>query len=60
MIAFKDEQPKRRHGENWRQPDPGPLFIWAACKRIQQTWTEEERIARRDGVAGGQPRKKKK
>lgn len=59
MIAMNDERPRRKHGENWRQPDPGPLWIWAQCYKFQKGWSEEERMARRDGIAGGQPRQRR-
>jgi hypothetical protein len=41
------QQQRRKKGDNERLPDPLPLEIWALCQRIQRTWTEEERIARR-------------
>jgi len=59
MLTDEQQQPRRQLGENWRQPDPEPHEILAACARIRATWSDEERVFRSLSVAGGQPRKRK-
>ena len=54
-----NEQRRRKRGENYREVDPSPLEIWAACHRIRQGWSESERIARRDLVHGSKVRRKR-
>ena len=56
---MNDQEQRRKHGDNHREVDPTPLEIWAACNRIRQSWSESERIARRDLVHGSKVKRKR-
>jgi hypothetical protein len=59
MTSRSDEHDELHQGNGGtrRVPDPGPLLIWWRCRKIQKTWTEEDRQRRRDGgVEHGKPR----
>lgn len=46
MDSMLKENAGKRGGETKRAPDPTPIAIRIACKKVQRSWTLKERHAR--------------
>ena len=46
MNTSLEENKGQRGGPSVRAPDPKPLEIRVACKRLQKQWSDEERHLR--------------